>query len=546
TFAYQWTWPEAGPVAGGDAVTTLYGESGKVETIQKPINVKTATGTLRQEVKYAPSTTLNVLQGEDSYPLPGSQYYAKDNNGSVTGVYTFSGWTAYNEKGEVLADAYQPDAETGSFTMAPNNTVFQGEWTYEALYTVTYDLDGGTVAEDVELVYDGLHAGDETPAIANPTKTGYTFKGWTPDWSETVTGDVTYTANFELKKYTVNYDWGYAEGEADKMGEPLTDVTWSQTALLPAADPERTGYTFAGWTLDGESVSADAAYSTLAGEDDTKESVTLVATWAITVTITGTQASLPYNGSEQKVTGFSSDAPADVTVALKTAGKDTAKGTNVGTYKMKLTEDDFTVAAHNASVTVVVVDGYVTISAVDEVIVTITGHKDTVTYDGAEHTVSGYDVKISNALYTEDDFAFTGTASVTQTNAGTYPMGLKAEQFSNENGNFAKVTFNVTDGALTIEKKAIEVTVTGNNATATYDGKAHAATGFTTNAPEGVTVSLAAEKTAHAERTAVGTSNMGLTKDSFVVESANYAVTISAVVDGYVTISAVDEVIVTI
>ncbi|MCM1296649.1 MAG: InlB B-repeat-containing protein, partial [Muribaculaceae bacterium] len=119
TFAYQWTWPEAGPVAGGDAVTTLYGESGKVETIQKPINVKTATGTLRQEVKYAPSTTLNVLQGEDSYPLPGSQYYAKDNNGSVTGVYTFSGWTAYNEKGEVLADAYQPDAETGSFTMAP-------------------------------------------------------------------------------------------------------------------------------------------------------------------------------------------------------------------------------------------------------------------------------------------------------------------------------------------------------------------------------------------------------------------------------------------
>ena len=104
-------------------------------------------------------------------------------------------------------------------------------------------------------------------------------------------------------------------------------------------------------------------------------------------------------------------------------------------------------------------------------IVTIAGNTDNVLYDGNSHSVNGYTVKsISNKLYTVDDFKFNGTDSVTQTNAGTYPMGLKAEQFSNNNENFKKVTFVVEDGSLTIRKRS--VVLTSETASKEYDGTA--------------------------------------------------------------------------
>ena len=59
---------------------------------------------------------------------------------------------------------------------------------------------------------------------------------------------------------------------------------------------------------------------------------------------------------------------------------------------------------------------------------------------------------------------------MTQTNAGTYQMGLKAEQFSNNNENFKKVTFVVEDGSLTIRKRS--VVLTSETASKKYDGTA--------------------------------------------------------------------------
>ena len=42
---------------------------------------------------------------------------------------------------------------------------------------------------------------------------------------------------------------------------------------------------------------------------------------------------------------------------------------------------------------------------------TITGNKSTVTYNGAEQSVTGYKVEsISNPLYTEENLAFSGAA----------------------------------------------------------------------------------------------------------------------------------------
>lgn len=95
----------------------------------------------------------------------------------------------------------------------------------------------------------------------------------------------------------------------------------------------------------------------------------------------------------------------------------------------------------------------------DEITVEITGNSDSVVYDGAEHSVKGYTVKISDPRYTEADFTFTGKAEASGINAGTYEMGLKAEQFKNTNARFTNVKFVIkADGVLTITPKELTIT----------------------------------------------------------------------------------------
>ena len=105
----------------------------------------------------------------------------------------------------------------------------------------------------------------------------------------------------------------------------------------------------------------------------------------------------------------------------------------------------------------------------DKVTVTIKGGKSSVTYNGEEHTVSGYKVAdISNPLYTENDFSFSGTAEAKGKNAGTYKMGLKAADFANTSNNFKNVEFVVADGQLEITKRP--VMLTSADLTKVYDG----------------------------------------------------------------------------
>ena len=118
------------------------------------------------------------------------------------------------------------------------------------------------------------------------------------------------------------------------------------------------------------------------------------------------------------------------------------------------------------------VEGKLTVTADEnEVVVTITENRGNKKYDGRAHSVSGYKVTdISNKLYTADDFKFNGDATVKGTDAGTYDMDVKADDFENVNNNFAKVTFVIIDGKLTIEKR--DVTLTSVDASKVYDGTA--------------------------------------------------------------------------
>ena len=134
----------------------------------------------------------------------------------------------------------------------------------------------------------------------------------------------------------------------------------------------------------------------------------------------------------------------------------TGSQTNVGdsdnefTYKLN---DDTKASNYNIEVKF----GKLYITTQDgKVIVVITGHKKTYDYDGTEKTVDGYDVSITEgSTYAKTDFTFNGNAEVKATEANTYPMGLKASDFTNNNTNYSSVTFVVNDGSLVINPKSI-------------------------------------------------------------------------------------------
>ena len=196
------------------------------------------------------------------------------------------------------------------------------------------------------------------------------------------------------------------------------------------------------------------------------------------VTLTSGSASKVYDKlplTKNEVTvggdGFAKDEGATYNVT----GSQTEKGSSKNTFTFELKSNT---KASNYNIEVKF--GELKVTAEDgEVVVTITGHKDTFEYDGNEKSVDGYDVSITQgSTYTTDDFTFNGNAVVKKTAAGTYPMGLQAEDFSNNNANYSTVTFVVNDGSLTINPKSIVPSDTNgievsNPSDSEYDGNPH-------------------------------------------------------------------------
>ena len=159
---------------------------------------------------------------------------------------------------------------------------------------------------------------------------------------------------------------------------------------------------------------------------------------------------LPLTKNEVTVDGdgFAKDEGATYNVT----GSQTEKGSSKNTFTFELKSNT---KASNYSIEVKF--GELKVTAEDgEVVVTITGHKETFKYDGNEKSVNGYDVSITQgSTYTTEDFTFNGNAEVKETAAGTYPMGLQVSDFTNNNANYSTVTFVVNDGSLTITPKSI-------------------------------------------------------------------------------------------
>ena len=285
---------------------------------------------------------------------------------------------------------------------------------------------------------------------------------------------------------------------------------------------------------------------------------------SVTVNIVGNYNAEDYDGEEHTVSGYtiSSIMMGEEETELYTEDDFTYSGdamvsrTDAGTSNMGLSADDFENTNTNfEEVTFnIVSDGYITINPISAV-VTITGTKDTVDYDGEEHTATGYTAIANTELYdVRSSFEFGGTASATRADVGTTYMGLTAEDFTNTNGNFSTVTFNVTDGNITINPVGVVVTIVGHTEEADYDGNAHTVNGYDVtsitigNEPTQLYTAndFTFNGTASATRTNVvegedadGTTDMGLTPDMFTNGNTNFTDVIFNVTDGSITINPI-------
>ena len=151
--------------------------------------------------------------------------------------YTFKGW-----------DKEIPE------TMPAENMTVKAQWEINQ-YTITFDTNGGSEIAPITQDY-----GTEITAPDNPTRKGYTFKGWDKEIPETMPAEnITVKAQWEINRYTITFD--------TNGGSEIAPITQDYgTPITAPADPTRKGYTFKGWdkeipeTMPAENITITARW----------------------------------------------------------------------------------------------------------------------------------------------------------------------------------------------------------------------------------------------------------------------------------------------
>ena len=122
-------------------------------------------------------------------------------------------------------------------------------------YTITFDTAGGSEIAPITQDY-----GTEITAPDNPTRKGYTFRGWDKEIPKTMPAEnITLKAQWEINQYTITFD--------TNGGSEIAPITQDYGTEITAPDkPTRKGYTFKGWdkeipeTMPAENITITARW----------------------------------------------------------------------------------------------------------------------------------------------------------------------------------------------------------------------------------------------------------------------------------------------
>ena len=198
-------------------------------------------------------------------------------SGSFTGTYSISGNGSATKTITVTFNNFNTDNDD-SASKSVTFDVTVPAWTS---YTIKYNANGGSGAPGNQTKWK-----DQTLTLSNtkPTRTGYSFLGWSTSSSATSAtysaGD-SYTANSSATLYAVwkanTYKVTYnANGGS---GAPSAQTkTYGVTLTLSSTKPTRTNYTFKGWST---SASATTATYASGGSYTANSAATLYAVWEL-------------------------------------------------------------------------------------------------------------------------------------------------------------------------------------------------------------------------------------------------------------------------
>ena len=163
--------------------------------------------------------TFDTNGGSEIAPITqdyGTEITAPDN--PTRKGYTFKGWDKEIPK-----------------TMPAENITVKAQWEINQ-YTITFDTNGGSEIAPITQDY-----GTEITTPDNPTRKGYTFKGWDKEIPETMpAGNITVKAQWEINQYTITFD--------TNGGSDIAPITQDYGTEITVPDnPTRKGYTFKGW-----------------------------------------------------------------------------------------------------------------------------------------------------------------------------------------------------------------------------------------------------------------------------------------------------------
>ena len=271
---------------------------------------------------------------------------------------------------------------------------------------------------------------------------------------------ITITANSKTREYN---------------GEALTNNGYTFTEGVLVDGDVLQAVVEGSQTKKGSSANVVKSYKVVRGSDDVTGNYKFADSVDGTLTVTPRVVVIESEGGRRVYNGqpltnpnykFTTGSFVDGEVSeVKTIGTITKVG-SVDNTIVYTTTDKFD--ANNYDITLT--PGKLEITPVTaEVVVTITENSGSAKYDGTEKTVTGYVVtSISDPLYKESYFTFSGDATIKGTDAGTYDMNLAPEAFKNINGNFKNVRFVINDGTLVISPRPL--TITSGSDSKEYDG----------------------------------------------------------------------------
>ena len=254
------------------------------EIIGNKLKVGTEEVTVKAIYKQLYTLTINLNGGSSSqslthYMLEGTTLILTE---PTKNGYTFNGWTGEGINGS-------------TFTMGSSNVTISASWNV-INYTITYNLNGGSANNPTSYNIDTT-----TFTLANPTKTGYTFNGWTgsngssPQTSVTISkgsqGDKTYTANWTAKTYTITYNCNGGSGSTASSSHTY-DVAKNLSSNGCYKITEGTSgmvYYMAGWSTSSSASAATYTNGQSVTNINNGSNTTLYAVWKNLFSYTGSK-----------------------------------------------------------------------------------------------------------------------------------------------------------------------------------------------------------------------------------------------------------------